>query len=473
MKKLLTIMLCCSSMALAQQTDPVVMTINGQPVTRSEFEYSYNKNNAEGVIDKKTVDEYVDLFINYKLKVMAAQTAKMDTARSFKTEFATYRDQQIRPAMITDADVEQRAREIFRETQQRVDGVGGLVKPAHILFGIRQTDGDDKKNLAKQRADSAYDALLKGADFAALARKLSDDRASAEHGGELPWIEKGQTMKEFDGVVFSLRKGELSKPFLSPAGYHIVLLKDKSKFFPYDTLRASILRFIEQRGIRDQIISQKIDSLAKAAGPNVTADEVLAKKRAEMVAKDPNLKYLIQEYHDGLLLFEISNREVWAKAQDDEKGLADYFKKNKKKYKWEQPRFKGIAYYTKEKKDVMAVRKAVRHLPFDQWTEKLRSTFNNDSILRVKVEKGIFKAGDNSLVDRNVFGKKVPLKPEKNFPYAATYGRRLKAPKDYRDVKAQVVADYQDELEKQWVERLRKQYAVTVNRSVLATVNKH
>lgn len=466
-------MLCCSSMALAQQTDPVVMTINGQPITRSEFEYSYNKNNAEGVIDKKTVDEYVDLFINYKLKVMAAQAAKMDTARSFKAEFATYRDQQIRPAMITDADVEQRAREIYRETQQRVDGAGGLVKPAHILFGIRQTDGDDKKNQAKLRADSAYNALLKGADFAALARQLSDDRGSAEQGGELPWIEKGQTLKEFEDMAFSLRKGELSKPFLSPAGYHIVLMKDKGKFFPYDSLRTSILRFIEQRGIRDQIISQKIETLAKAAGPNVTADEVLAKKRAEMVAKDPNLKYLIQEYHDGLLLFEISSKEVWAKAQSDERGQADYFKKNKKRYKWEQPRFKGIAYYTKDKNDVKAVRKVVKYLPFDQWTEKLHSTFNNDSILRIKVEKGIFKAGDNSLVDRYVFKKKVPLKLEKDYPYAATYGKKLKAPKDYRDVKAQVVADYQDELEKQWVERLRKQYAVTVNRSVLATVNKH
>lgn len=467
------IMLCCSSMALAQQADPVVMTINGQPITRSEFEYSYNKNNAEGVIDKKTVDEYVYLFINYKLKVIAAQAAKMDTARSFKDEFATYRDQQIRPAMITDADVEQRAREIYRETQQRVDGAGGLVKPAHILFGIRQTDGEDKKNQAKQRADSTYNALLKGADFAALARQLSDDRGSAEQGGELPWIEKGQTLKEFEDMAFSLRKGELSKPFLSPAGYHIVLLKDKGNFFPYDSLRTSILRFIEQRGIREQIISQKIETLAKAAGPNVTADEVLAKKRAEMVAKDPNLKYLIQEYHDGLLLFEISSKEVWSKAQSDERGQADYFKKNKKRYKWEQPRFKGIAYYTKDKNDVKAVRKAVKYLPFDQWTEKLHNTFNNDSILRIKVEKGIFKAGDNSLVDRNVFKKKVPLKLEKDYPYATTYGKKLKAPKDYRDVKAQVVADYQDELEKQWVERLRKQYAVTVNRSVLATVNKH
>ena len=60
-------------MAQAQSAnDPTIMTINGQPISRSEFEYSYNKNNSEGVIDKKSVEEYVDLFINYKLKVQAA-----------------------------------------------------------------------------------------------------------------------------------------------------------------------------------------------------------------------------------------------------------------------------------------------------------------------------------------------------------------------------------------------------------------
>ena len=70
---------------LAQpKSDPVIMTINGNPVLRSEFEYSYNKNNSEGVIDKKTIDEYVDLFINYKLKVAAALDAKLDTATSLK-----------------------------------------------------------------------------------------------------------------------------------------------------------------------------------------------------------------------------------------------------------------------------------------------------------------------------------------------------------------------------------------------------
>ena len=60
-------LLLCVSAAQAQN-DPIIMTVNGMPVTRSEFEYSYNKNNSEGVIDKKTVKEYVDLFVNYKLK---------------------------------------------------------------------------------------------------------------------------------------------------------------------------------------------------------------------------------------------------------------------------------------------------------------------------------------------------------------------------------------------------------------------
>ena len=86
-------MLLVSGVAHAQQNDPTIMTINGQPVSRSEFEYSYNKNNSEGVIDKKSVADYVDLFINYKLKAAAASDAMTDSLRSLKSESRSYRDQ--------------------------------------------------------------------------------------------------------------------------------------------------------------------------------------------------------------------------------------------------------------------------------------------------------------------------------------------------------------------------------------------
>lgn len=465
-------MLLMAAVANAQSNnDPTIMTVNGQPVSRSEFEYSYNKNNAEGVIDKKNVEEYLDLFINYKLKVEAAKDAHLDTLTSFKEEFSSYRDQQIRPAFVEDADVEAEAQRIYAETQHRIDSMGGMVKPSHILLMVGQRATEEQQQAAKVRIDSIYQALKAGADFADMARRLSDDKASARNGGELPWITKGQTLPDFEKTVFALEVGQMSEPVLTQAGYHIIKLNEKGGFFPYDSVHADILRFIDQRNMRDGIAVRKVKELAEAEG--VSSEDVLVRKMNEMTAKDSELKYLIQEYHDGLLLYEISNKLVWDKAAKDEAGLANFFKKNKKKYAWEAPRFKGMAYHVKDQADVKAVKKAVKGLPFDQWAEKLRTTFNNDSVLRIRVEKGIFKQGDNALVDREVFKKDTTVKTIEKFPIDAVYGKKLKAPQEYQDVRGQVVADYQEQLEKEWVAELRKRYAVKVDEAVLKTVNKH
>ncbi len=131
-KALLASMLLCAVMAQAQD-DPTIMTINGQKVSRSEFEYSYNKNNTDGVIDKKSVDEYVDLFVNYKLKVQAALDAKMDTLPSFKKEFRGYRDQQIRPSFVTDDDVEAEAKLVYENTKKQIGASRMLPSSASTL----------------------------------------------------------------------------------------------------------------------------------------------------------------------------------------------------------------------------------------------------------------------------------------------------------------------------------------------------
>lgn len=471
-KSLLAAMLIVASSAGAQTADPVVMTLNGNPVLRSEFEYSYNKNNSETVVDKKSVADYVPLFVNYKLKVLAAEAAGIDTTSAFRKEFLSYRDQQVRPSFINDDDVEQEARKIYKETQTRIDSNGGLVRPSHILLMLKQNATQAEQDAAKLRADSIYTALVKGANFADLARRLSDDKGSASRGGDISWVQKGQTVKEFEDVVFAMKKGELSKPFLSPFGYHIVKLMDKQNFFPYDTLRADIRRFIDQRGLRDHIVSQKLDSLAKAAQPATTVQSLLDKRADEMAAKDPALRNLIREYHDGLLLYEISNRLVWDKAAKDEAGLAAFFKKNRKRYAWTEPRFKGIAYNCKDAADVEAVKRSIKKVDFDDWAETLRKQFN-DSTLRIKVVKGIFKKGDNALVDREIFQVDTTYTAPKGYEHTAVFGKKLKAPKTYDDVRELVVADYQEYLEKQWIANLRKQYPVVLNEEALATVNKH
>ena len=101
-------------------------------------------------------------------------------------------------------------------------------------------------------------------------------------------------------------------------------------------------------------------------------------------------------------------------------------------------------------------------------------SLTHESIIRIRVEKGIFKKGDNAFIDKMVFKKDTTVTAVKDYPIDAVYGKLLKkGPEEYEDVKGLVVADYQEELEKAWVTDLRKKYSFKVNQDVLKTVNKH
>lgn len=457
------------SFCLAQSVaDPVVMTIAGKPVLRSEFTYLYNKNNTGDVMERKSVKDYVPLFVDYKLKVQAAMDARIDTLKSFQKELAAYRDQQVRLRMIDSTDIEAAARRIYENSRRRIDDNGGLVRVAHIFVRTPQKASEKEQSACKERIDSLYDVLLKGGNFSELAKRYSQDPRSAAQGGEIGYIAKGQTFKEVEDQAFSLDAGQISQPFLSPAGWHILKVEEKRKFFPYEQQRPIILKYIDRRGLRERIITKKIDTLARQQ--HMSTEELLARKRLEMTAKDSNLKYLIQEYHDGLLLFEISNRRVWNLAQMDSVGQERYYKKHKKLYRWDEPRFKGIAYHTRTASDIKAVKTSLKGVPFEEWAKTLDSTFNTDSVLRIHVVKGFFKKGDNALVDSCVFNVDTVAETIKSFPYRSVYGKKLKKPESVEDVRPQVIADYQEELEKQWVEQLRKKYPVEINEQVLATV---
>ena len=475
MKKLflLASLLMCAAANAQTVDDPVIMTVNGEPVLRSEFEYSYNKNNSEGVIDKKSIDEYVDLFINYKLKVCAALDAKMDTMKSFINEFHQYRDQQLRPLMVTDDDMEAEARKVYDETVKHI-GPDGLIKTSHILLRVEQQAPQADWDAAKLRADSIYKALKNGADFAEMATKFSQDPGSARQGGQLPFVQHGQFVKEYEDAAFALQPGEMSEVVQSPFGYHIIRMDERKQMEPFEFHHDNILKWLEQRNARERIAAQKVDEMVKNSDGKLTKEQIMDQKADEFSANDTELKYLIREYHDGLLLYEISNQLVWDKAAKDEAGLAKYFKKHKKNYAWDEPRYKGMAYHVKEQGDVKAVADCVKKLKFDKWAEALRSTFNADSVIRIRVEKGIFKKGDNALIDSVVFKKDTTVAKVKDYPIDAVYGKLLKkGPEDYTDVRGQVVADYQEMLEKEWVARLRRQYTFEVNKDVLETVNKH
>jgi len=464
-------MLVQSLITLGQANDPVVMTIAGEPVTRSEFEYNFNKNNTDGVIDKKSVEEYADLFVNYKLKVKAAEDAKLDTMKSFQNEFRTYRDQLIRPMLVPAGAEEKEVRAYYDGMLRQLNG-HDLRFPAHVFLRVPQKSTADVQAQKKALADSLYAELRGGADFAEIAKKYSEDPQSAVRGGDLAWFGPGQLVPQFEEVMYKLNKGEMSEPFLSTVGYHIVLLKDVKQLEPYDTLRPQIQRFLESRGLRDQLASKAVDSLAVSSG--LTVDQYLDKETERLCAEDNELKYLVQEYHDGLLMYEVSNSQIWEPAAKDTVALARLFQKNKRKYAWDIPHFNGLLYYAKNEADVKAVKKLLKSVDEKKWTVTVRENFNKDSVT-VRMQQKLFAQGDDAIVDSLAFGiKQGKTKVRKDFPYSGIVGRKLKkGPKVWTDVGNQVVTDLQKEREKQFVDDLRKRYPVLINKEVLATVNKH
>ena len=410
-KILISFAMAALALTAAAQEDPIVMRINGIPVPRSEFEYNYNKNNSEGVIDKKSVEEYADLFVNYKLKVQAALDDHLDTLSSYQQEFRTYRDQQIRPLLVPESAKEKEVRNYYDGLLARLEGKQ-LLQPAHILIRLAQDATDAQKAAAKVRIDSVYQALKDGADFAELAKQVSEDPGSAARGGVLPWIGPNQVVKEFEDVAYSLNEGDMSEPFLMPFGYDIIKLMGRKDLETYEELHDKIQQFLDAQGIENHIAQQILDSIAGQG--EKTVEQILDEKTVEFCAKDNELKYLVQEYHDGLLLYEECNRKIWEPAAKDTLALANYFKKNKKKYAWSEPHYSGMVYYCRNQEDVKAVEKLVKKLPQEKWLNTIRDAYNKDSVM-VRMERRVFKKGDNPNVDRLAFkDKTAELKPVKN-----------------------------------------------------------
>ena len=473
MKKLL-FALCAATMAstaMAQADDPIVMTVNGEDVRRSEFEYSYNKNNTDLVVDKASLDEYVELFVNYKLKVAAAKDAQLDTMVSFQQEMADYRAQQAEEYLLDSAFIEAEAHKIYDSTVESI-GPEGLFQASHILVRLSQRASAAEQARAKHRIDSLYRELKGGADFVTMASLYSEDPGSARNGGMLPWLHKGQLLEEFEVVALAMQPGELSEPVLSPVGYHIIYMNGRKQFEPYEYHREGILEFLDQRGIRSAAKQSMGEKLARQMG--TTPEQALERAEKELDAKYPEFGFLMKEFYEGSLLYEISVREVWDKAANDEKGLEKYFKKNKKNYRYDEPVYRGLVVHCISEDVLKGVKKVVKKQPQKEWVKVIRENFNSDSLIQVRMVRGPFTVGKSVHADYYAFGVGERPEAQESLPFTGVVGKlQKKGPDTYEDVRGEVTADYQALLEKKWVSELRKKYSVVLYPEALATVNNH
>lgn len=452
--------------AMAQVADPVLMRINGKEIKRSEFEYALNKNNETLGVDRKAVKEYLPMYIDFKLKVAEAEAMHLDTLSSFIEEFNNNRAQLAENYLIDHNYIENEAHKIYAKDSAVIDG---FLKVAHIFIPIMQQDSSQKSDSVKGVMDKAYEAIMAGATLSDAAKTIGLPANIVE-----PFeIVRGQAYKEFEDVAFALADSAISKPFRSPVGIHIVQRFGMRPFGQYREYRDIIVSMLEKRGIRNVARLLKGRQLAREIGGNITPEEALAREDSLLETKYPEFGNLMTEYYDGLLFFEVSSREVWNKASEDEAGLTKFFKKNKKRYKFETPRYRGAVIYANTPEDVAKAKQLFANAPQEEYRQIMKDNFYVDSVFTIRIEMGIFSIGDNAWVDKMVFGQGEGGNMKRGFTIVDVAGTLLKGPQTYKDVKGHVLNDYQKYIEERWLKALRKKYKVEVDDEVLKTVNNH
>lgn len=196
--------------------DPVIMVVNGIDVPKSEFEYLYNKNSKQQM-QAQPISEYVEMFKNYKLKVADAKAEGIDTLSSFVKEMDQYRSELAAPYLADSLMLNKFVDEAFANAQEDL-------QVSHIMFIKTQDEQEDAAK--KQQLDSIRKEILKGADFAEMARKYSQDKRSAINGGSLGYMTQGMYPYYFEKTAYNLKPGEVSDVIESPVVMHIVKAGD-------------------------------------------------------------------------------------------------------------------------------------------------------------------------------------------------------------------------------------------------------
>ena len=196
------------------------MTIGNKKVSKQEFIRIYKKNNSNSINKSKSIDDYLQLFENFKLKVIEAENQKLDTNKSFIKELEGYRKQLTKP-YLTDKAVDQKLiKEAYQRKQYRV-------RASHILVMVDKNASAKDTILAYNKAKKIKKRLLAGEDFAKVAKEVSDDPSAKNNGGDLGYFSAFQMVYPFENAVYHLKLNEISNPVRTKYGYHIIKLTDK------------------------------------------------------------------------------------------------------------------------------------------------------------------------------------------------------------------------------------------------------
>ena len=205
----------------SQETPNVLFTINNEPYDTSEFIKIYKKNHAIlANSEENSIENYLDLYVAYKLKVKEAKEFGFDTVQKFKKELNTYKEKLVLPYLKDEKVTNRLVREAYDRLQTEVNA-------SHILIFLKPDAAPQDTLLAYQKMVAARELISEGEDFSEVAKKYSEDPSVAQNGGEIGYFTALQMVYPFENYAYTTNINEVSQPFKTKFGYHILKVNNK------------------------------------------------------------------------------------------------------------------------------------------------------------------------------------------------------------------------------------------------------
>lgn len=421
----------------------------------------------------------------------------------------------------------------------------GEITVAHIM--ILNPKPEETTKDSKNIINDIYKKIQQGEQFDALAKQFSEDKSSSSKGGVLNRFGSGQlSSQEFEDVAFSLAKpGDISKPFQSQFGWHIVKLVEKHPIKTLDEMKPELeskigkddrskkitaslneklrkkytfkrdnkqfaalsklitndfyeskwelpanakeytatLLTINNKKIEGKTFLDFVEKQQKSASKtkplsslteelyNKFLDEQLTAYYDENLENDfPDFANVMEEYRDGLLLFDLMEKEIWDRAKTDTIGLKNFYEAHKMEHLWKKRVNVIIASSTK----METIKKAQQLLKKGTEPQAIKDKLNVGNVVNVMTNSGVFEEGSDALPKNMKYAVGVSDVFKEGEYYFVTKVEKIlpESVKTLEECKGKMVNDYQQFLEQGWVDNLKKEFIVKTNTEVFDRVKK-
>ena len=227
LKKIILLSALTTLFFSCKTSEPTIIRVGDESIKTKEFKYIYEKNHAKDHdrYSKQSLDTYLDLFINYRLKIQEAETLKLDSTPAFQVELSGYKTQLAKPYFTDDLMTETLAKQAYDRNKV-------AIKARHILITVDETASPEDTLYAYKRLQTIKDTIDKGADFGDIAFQFSQDPSAKGapgkpgYKGDLGYFSSLKMVYAFENAAYKTPKGQVSEVFRTQFGYHILEVEE-------------------------------------------------------------------------------------------------------------------------------------------------------------------------------------------------------------------------------------------------------